>query len=856
MLNDAVKELAYLFRATRENRPLLLLGGGASYRSGIPLAAEAVKQIAKAAYARQIKGVDWRFISLTPSDWMPFLHQQPWFISDPKSLAENFPLAVQHLLYPSEFRREFFTEMIRPPNGINSGYRHLASLVMRRLCSTVLTVNFDHLIVDAYRERSPHIPEIIEINRTKDDLVRFKAHNRCQVVYLHGAIEYYRDKNLVEETQKLDENLVQRIRPLLNESPLVVIGYRGYEHSVMRHLLEEGIDESGGYRQGIYWCIRHGEDPHENVLRLKNLLGPNLQLIRIEGFDELMEELDIELKDEAWPGSAVNLVGPATPKESISLEFDHQPMDGVTLDDLDHDLILATLRKYCERLKLPPIDQQNYLAWMEEQGLLITVDKAFVPTKGCYLLFGHNIVDFFPYARVSVTRDNKKRTVFSGNLITQLQELESYLTSSEVNPILRIKSERGAVEQSAYPPRALLELTVNLLVHRDYNFPGYSTIEFKPGQYLRFTNPGGLMPNLYRHVKPSHDGLFTPIRSASEIRNSSLADVFFGIDSMDKAGSGLPDVQEMMVEYGGRAQFAVGENNQSVCATLYQPRQGDPDKSRVARRVSPTELYITNLLPFRLVPKCIYILPLRETPLVHLPLFEQGEVPSELPIFIKHGERLFSFADLNLFPEFAERRGYLEKIRNPLIEEFIDDEDQRRLFVWLVRKHWDFFLHKFGDKGFFIEPKKNRGFFQLIKGERNRIVYDSRSRRNVSRDVVKQRGEGERIWYENEGIYYEVVEFGGQWAMQLKPFYMFTKADGRTPLPSFARTRRATRRMKFDRNKNVDDDLTFWARLLSGGQPTINIGNIGVDSLILSPEYCSTEVPIYNREAINDENAN
>ena len=856
MLNDAVKELAYLFRATRENRPLLLLGGGASYRSGIPLATEAVKHIAKAAYARHAKGLDWRYINLMPSDWMPYLQQQPWFISGPSRLAENFPLAVQHLLYPSEFRREFFTEMIRPPNGINPGYKYLASLVMRRLCWTVLTVNFDHQIVDAYQERSPHIPEIIEINRTKDDLVRFKTYNRCQVVYLHGAVEFYRDRNLVEETQRLDENLVQRIRPLLNDSPLIVMGYRGAEPSIMRHLLEEGIEESGGYRQGIFWCLRRSEEPHESVLRLRNLLGANFQLIEIDGFDELMEALEFELKDEAWPVGTMAAAPLDSPRELTKRSYDRQPIEGVTIDDLDHDLILATLTRYCERLKLPLVEQQNYLAWMREQGLLISEGESYRPTIGCYLLFGRSVTDLFPYARVSFTRDSKRRVIFGGNLITQLQELESYLTSNDINPTLRVKNERSATEQTAYPPRALLELTVNMLVHRDYVSSNYSSIEFKPGNYLRFTNPGGLMPNVYRNVKPNKDGLFQPKRSASEIRNSLLADIFFGIGSMDKAGSGLPDVHEMMLEYGGRAQFGVLNNNESVCATLFQPKQGDPEKSRVARRVSPTELYITNLLPFRVMPKRIFILPLRETPLIHMPLFEEGEIPSQLPLFIKHDEQMLSFADLHQFPEFADRRGYVEHLKMPYLEEFICDENQRRLFVWLMRKHWEFFLFKFKDKGFYIEPKNNRGFFQLIKGERNRLVYDSRFRRNVARDVVKRRGEGERIWHENEGICYEVVEFAGQWAMQLKPFYMFTKADGRTPLPSFARTRRATRRMKFDRNKNVDDDLTFWARLLSGGQPIINIGNIGVDSLTLDSEYCSTEVPILGQEVNKNENEN
>jgi hypothetical protein len=89
-----------------------------------------------------------------------------------------------------------------------------------------------------------------------------------------------------------------------------------------------------------------------------------------------------------------------------------------------------------------------------------------------------------------------------------------------------------------------------------------------------------------------------------------------------------------------------------------------------------------------------------------------------------------------------------------------------------------------------------------------------------------------------------VVEFGGNWAVQIKPFYMFTGPDGCTPLPPFLRTQRTTRRMRFDRNKNVDDDLSFWARFLSNGQPTINLGGLGVSHLFIDSEYCSAEVPL------------
>lgn len=123
---------------------------------------------------------------------------------------------------------------------------------------------------------------------------------------MHGAVEYYRDKNLINETERLDEKLVQLVRPLLNYSPLIVIGYRGAEPSIMRHLLEEGVDDCGGYRNGIYWCVRRGESLHENVLRLREHIGTNLRVVEIEGFDEVMAALDREL--EGKPGTRARAI--------------------------------------------------------------------------------------------------------------------------------------------------------------------------------------------------------------------------------------------------------------------------------------------------------------------------------------------------------------------------------------------------------------------------------------------------------------------------------------------------------------------------------------------------------------------
>ena len=51
---EAVSVLVPIFKSLDQPRPIILLGAGASFRSGIPTAGEAVKRIARLVYSEQI----------------------------------------------------------------------------------------------------------------------------------------------------------------------------------------------------------------------------------------------------------------------------------------------------------------------------------------------------------------------------------------------------------------------------------------------------------------------------------------------------------------------------------------------------------------------------------------------------------------------------------------------------------------------------------------------------------------------------------------------------------------------------------------------------------------------------------
>ena len=79
-----------------------------------------------------------------------------------------------------------------------------------------------------------------------------------QLIFLHGSVKHYTDKNLTDEVDSLDAQLSERLRPLLRDHPLIVVGYRGTEASVMKDLFLAQPDSSG-FLHGVYWCVLDNE---------------------------------------------------------------------------------------------------------------------------------------------------------------------------------------------------------------------------------------------------------------------------------------------------------------------------------------------------------------------------------------------------------------------------------------------------------------------------------------------------------------------------------------------------------------------------------------------------------------------
>ena len=130
----------------KEVKPIFLLGAGASFRSGIPLAGSLVEQIAKWGFCQAENRHFTDDPTVMRSDWDRWLTRQSWYRTDVLA-ADLYPTAVERVLRPQKKRQEFFRIILRPKVPPSVGYRHLARLLAKGAVRTILTTNFDQRVV-------------------------------------------------------------------------------------------------------------------------------------------------------------------------------------------------------------------------------------------------------------------------------------------------------------------------------------------------------------------------------------------------------------------------------------------------------------------------------------------------------------------------------------------------------------------------------------------------------------------------------------------------------------------------------------------------------------------------------------
>ena len=124
------------------------------------------------------------------------------------------------------------------------------------------------------------------------------------------------------------------------------------------------------------------------------------------------------------------------------------------------------------------------------------------------------------------------RKEFTGSLLQQLDEASAYIALNN-----RLRAEfQGLyrVDKKDYPPEALRESLLNIIVHREYGINGPALISIFDDR-MEFVNIGGLVHGI---------NLEDVLLGVSALRNKYLADIFYRLHLIEAYGTGLLKIKE------------------------------------------------------------------------------------------------------------------------------------------------------------------------------------------------------------------------------------------------------------------------------------------------------------------------
>lgn len=200
----------------------------------------------------------------------------------------------------------------------------------------------------------------------------------------------------------------------------------------------------------------------------------------------------------------------------LSRTWDGRPCEEATLEDLALDLFALAYRRAAVA---PEVVAENERSLTLQLAALRLYDlKQERPTNAAVLLFGTDPLFFFPGAFVQYVRYDGlsqsdpvlEERRLTGDMLSILRGLDEL-----ARDLAGAKPERvdGFREETVYhyPPRALRELFVNAIVHRNYED---STTPVSINDYsdrLEIFNPGGLYPGLTPEDFPRGTAYRNPI---------------------------------------------------------------------------------------------------------------------------------------------------------------------------------------------------------------------------------------------------------------------------------------------------------------------------------------------------------
>lgn len=275
------------------------------------------------------------------------------------------------------------------------------------------------------------------------------------------------------------------------------------------------------------------------------------------------EVVVVEVKPSTYPpvrfdGRCWIRVGPRKDKATLEEErilierrasyaktYDLVPALGSTLEDISIDLFKMSYLPYA--IDKETLTENGRTTEEQLSSLRFYSPKEKCPTNGGILVFGLNpeyflpgsYIQFVKFSGNEVTSNVDYEKKFSGALITELKSLDDFIKSSVVKerPVKRESFQEETITN--YPYWALRELTMNAVMHRNYesNAPIY-IYEFS--DRIEIINPGGL----YGEATPQN------FPNASDYRNVVMAEAMKILGYVNKFNYGVKRATAELIKNG------------------------------------------------------------------------------------------------------------------------------------------------------------------------------------------------------------------------------------------------------------------------------------------------------------------
>jgi len=246
------------------------------------------------------------------------------------------------------------------------------------------------------------------------------------------------------------------------------------------------------------------------------------------------------------------------------LPFDHHPVVGATLDDLDLDRFE---REYLPNAVAADVLEANHRPLQQKLKSLRLLTRDDSPTVASILTLGKDPLQWIPGSYVQFLRfDGENLTdpirhqrEISGTIGDIARQVEEVLTAN-ISVATDITSDAMEARQPDYPLPALQQIFRNAIMHRTYETSNAPIRAYWFSDRIEIHSPGGL----YGHVTPENFST-----GVTDYRNPLVAEGMKVLGYVQRFGVGIPIARQFLERNGNPPPVFTFQPN-TVLVTIYR----------------------------------------------------------------------------------------------------------------------------------------------------------------------------------------------------------------------------------------------------------------------------------------------